>query len=112
MENYGSRGCSFILRHAVSLKEGIVQVDMRYFIEKLLSSCGEEELQECATPAGKDLFTVDDKSPLLAEKVRRLFHTNVAKLLYLTKQARPNILTTTGFLRVTKATVQDRKKLR
>lgn len=96
------------------LKEGSVQVNMQYFIEKLLLSCGEEELQESATPAGKDLFMVDRKSPVLAEKMRRLFHTNVAKLLYLTKRARPDILTATGFLctRVTKATVQDRKKLR
>ena len=57
---------------------------------------------------------MDEKSPLLAEKMRRLFHTNVAKLLYLTKRARPDILTATGFLctRVTKATVQDYRKLR
>ena len=93
------------------LKDGSVQVDMRYFIKKLLSSCGEEELQECATPAGKDLFTVDEKSPVLAEKMRRLFHT---KLLYLTKRAHPDILTATGFLCtcVTKATVQDCKNFR
>ena len=46
--------------------------------------------------------------------MQRIFHTYIAKLLYLTKQARPDILTATGFLctHVTKATVQDKKKLR
>ena len=39
---------------------------------------------------------------------------NVAKLLYLTKRARPDILTAVGFLctRVTRATMQDKLKLR
>ena len=67
------------------MKEGSVQVNMQYFIEKLLQFCGEEELQECVNPAGKDFFTVDKKSPVLGEKMRRLFHTHVAKLLYLKK---------------------------
>ena len=96
------------------LKEGSLQVNMQYFIEKLLLPCGEEQLQECVTPA---IFTVDEKSLASVEKMRRLFHTNVAKLLSLTKRARADIMTTmtaTGFLctLVTKATVQDVKKLR
>jgi len=51
---------------------------------------------------------------MLAEPERKEFHTTVAKLLYLTKRARPEIATATGFLctRVTKATEQDRIKLR
>ena len=71
-------------------------------------------LEKTASPAGKDIFTVDPKASMLDEKLRRAFYTNVAKLLYLMKRARPDIMTAIGFLctGVTKATVQDQKKLR
>ena len=44
---------------------------------------------------------------------RKLFHTNVAKLSYLRKRARPDVVTPIGFLctRVTKATAQVCLKL-
>ncbi len=42
-----------------------------------------------------------------------MFHTETAKLLFLAKRVRPDILTVVSFLctRVTRATVEDRKKL-
>jgi hypothetical protein len=50
---------------------------------------------------------------VLPEEERKNFHSVVAKLLYLSKRARPDILTTVSFLctRVTKATVEDKRKL-
>ena len=88
-------------------------IDMTNFVEQLLDKCGEENLVEYQCPATKQLFNVDEKAPTLAEQDRKLFHTNVAKLLYLTKRARPDVMTPVGFLctRVTKATTQDRIKL-
>ena len=51
--------------------------------------------------------------PALAEKPRQLFHTTVARILYLVKRIRTDALTVTSFLctRVTKATEEDQSKL-
>ena len=70
-------------------------------------------LCEFNCPTTKDIFTVDSSAKLLSQPGRKQFHTNVAKLLYLSKHARPDILTAVGFLctRVTQASVQDRVKL-
>jgi len=97
----------------IMMKDGCVVIDMQNFIDKLLEEHG-EELREFATPADKNIFVVDEKAKVLVEAERKLFHTAVAKLLYLTKRARPDIMTPISFLctRVTKATEQDRIKLR
>jgi hypothetical protein len=97
----------------IMMKDGCVVIDMQNFIDKLLEEHG-EELREFATPADKNIFVVDEKAKVLVETERKLFHTAVAKLLYLTKRARPDIMTPISFLctRVTKATEQDRIKLR
>lgn len=88
-------------------------IDMRNFIDKLLEEHG-EELHEFATPTDKNIFVVDEKAKILVEAERKVFHTAVAKLLHSTKRARPDIMTPTSFLctLVTKATEQDRIKLR
>mmetsp|Transcript_1494 Transcript_1494/g.2315 ORF Transcript_1494/g.2315 Transcript_1494/m.2315 type:complete len:129 (+) Transcript_1494:204-590(+) len=72
--------------------------DMSNFVQKLLLTCGEENLREFTSPAGKDLFAVTEQAVALTEQERKKFHTNVAKLLYLTKRARPDILTAVSFL--------------
>jgi hypothetical protein len=65
------------------------------------------------TPATATLFEHPD-SPLLPEKERERFHSLTAKLLYMAKRARPDILTTVSFLttRVLEATVADWMKLK
>jgi membrane-bound inhibitor of C-type lysozyme len=67
-----------------------------------------------ATPAALDLFDIDDDSPLLSGDSKEAFHTSVAKLLYLSKRARPDILLPVTFLctRVQYPTEQDLKKLK
>jgi len=98
----------------IIMKKGFAVIDMSHFIERLLDSSGETNLRKFMSPAGKDIFSVQDKATLLPEPERKMFHTSVAKLLYLSKRSRPDILTAVGFLctRVTRATVQDRLKLR
>jgi hypothetical protein len=50
---------------------------------------------------------------VLDAAAQKKFHTIVAKLIYLAKRARPDILTATSFLctRVTKPSKSDRRKL-
>jgi hypothetical protein len=66
------------------------------------------------TPEASHLFQVNNKSPgyLTMEKTN-LFHTMVAKLLFLAKRAQPDILTAVSFLctRVKKPDVDDYKKI-
>ena len=64
------------------------------------------------TPAKKDLFTVDDGSEQLDEQQGEIFHSVVAKLLYVSKRARTDAQLAIAFLcnRVS-CTEQDRKKL-
>ena len=50
------------------------------------------------TPAVKHLFQVDDKVTPLSEKGATIFHTFVAKALFLAKRAYPDIVMAVAFL--------------
>jgi hypothetical protein len=65
------------------------------------------------TPATALLFEVKE-SPLLPDKEREFFHSTAAKLLYMAKRARPELLTVVAFLttRVLAPTVADQDKLK
>ena len=95
----------------ICLEDGYVTVDMIHYIEKMLESV--TNLEESSVLANKNIFVVDEKSPLLPVLEHKRFHTLVAKLLFLSKRARPEISTSNGFLctRVTKATAEDKLKL-
>ena len=84
---------------------GQVKITMEGLIKELLEDC--KEISGVApTPAKPDLFTVkpDTSNPLLLTSAREFFDSITAKLLYLSKRARPDILTPVAFLtkRVTK----------
>ena len=66
------------------------------------------------TPANAHLFEVSDDRDALTSKKQRIFHSCVAKLLFVAKRSRPDILTAISFLttRVTKPNVDDWGKLR
>ena len=65
------------------------------------------------TPAGDNLFKIDETSTALGESGREFFHSLTAKLLYLGKRVRPDILTAISFLtkRVQHPTKEDMEKL-
>jgi hypothetical protein len=65
------------------------------------------------SPANANLFKINNASKLLNDNDKKYFHSTVAKLLYLGKRIRPDILTTISFLarRVNSPTVEDFKKL-
>ena len=70
--------------------------------------------EKSETPAAMNLFSIDESSDMLEDDERESFHTIVAKLLYLAKRARPDILLAITFLctRVQSPTKEDLKKLR
>jgi hypothetical protein len=91
--------------------KGAVKIDMTFYIEKVLADYAEVEPQ--TVPARKNLFSVDGKSEVLNQGEAKKFHTTVARLLYLSRRGRPDIITVVGFLctRVKEPAVEDYKKL-
>jgi len=67
----------------------------------------------CKTPAGPNLFTISEESSLPSERDKSKFHTITAKLLYISKRVRPDILLAVNFLttRVQHPTEEDWAKL-
>jgi hypothetical protein len=53
---------------------------------------------QVSTPATLQLFDVDEEAAVLSAGEKQLFHSFVAKLYYLPKRARPDILTALSFL--------------
>jgi hypothetical protein len=88
-----------------------VEVSMDFFLSKLLKPY--EFLPVRQTPGTRTVYQVNTQAEKLKEVEQRVFHTETAKLLFLAKRVRPDILTVVSFLctRVTRATVEDRKKL-
>ena len=66
-----------------------------------------------ATPANQNLFNIDENSQPITESESQAYHTSTAKLLFLAKRARPDLLTAVAFLttRVKAPTIEDFDKL-
>jgi hypothetical protein len=93
-------------------KTGKVKITMNKYVEDFLEECHDIE-GIAVTPAHDGLFKVNTMSKLLTLENKQKFHTRVAKLLYLGKRTRPDILIATVFLttRVLKPTEEDELKL-
>ena len=89
-------------------------IDMFEHLGESIELFGEELLGKVTSCAAKGLTEVDSKSQRLDTKRSKLFHSVVAKLLFISKRARPDIEPTVNFLctRVTKSTEQDWLKLK
>jgi hypothetical protein len=113
MVNYREGGKEFFIpRNAAALKpEDKIIVDMQDYLQQVLN--GVQGLKRKSIPGGRNTFQVDLESALLNEQQSAWYHTITAKLLYLAKRARPDILTVVSFLctRVTKPTEEDMNKL-
>ena len=70
-------------------------------------------IKQRAAPGNKSYFILDHDAAVLLEIQRKIFHTTTAKLVYLAKRARPDILTFTSFLctHVKAPTEEDLQKL-
>jgi len=85
------------------------EISMKPYIDEVLQLYGKED-RTCVTPAKTNLFSVSKE----AQKIDGvLFHSIVAKLLYLGKRGRPDILLLIQFLctRVKGPTIEDQQKL-
>ncbi len=86
------------------------EISMDSYIEDVLKMYG-ERVKEFMTPAKQQLFVVNRNAKPLVEKEK--FHSIVAKLLYLGKGSRPDILLPVQFLctHVKSPTINDKTKL-
>jgi hypothetical protein len=84
---------------------------MRSYVNEVKFFYGKHNLREYIVPATGNLFQVDDKSEALSNKAK--LHSIVAKLLYLGKCGRPDILMPAQFLctRVQAPMKEDATKL-
>ena len=82
------------------------------YISDLLELC-EHIAGAAQTPAGNDLFSVREDSIMLDISDKEFFHSLTAKLLYLGKRVRPDLLTAVSYLtkRVLCPNSDDMKKL-
>jgi hypothetical protein len=101
---------SYLAMNMLVDTEGI-HLDMIAYIEKCLE--GKKIGRSTFSPATDDLFEVPEDGVLLSEMEKKMFHSDVAKLLYLAKRTRGQILTAVSHLsgRVNVATVDDQVKL-
>jgi hypothetical protein len=94
-------------------EEGKVKFSMHDYVDGLLDEAPDDMDGLAVTPAENDLFTMRGDAELLNDKRAKTFQHLMAKTLYLSKIARPDLLPTVSFLttRVTKPNVYDWKKL-
>jgi Reverse transcriptase (RNA-dependent DNA polymerase) len=83
---------------------GKVKVTMKHLVDEIIAGCG--VVQERKTPATEDLFEVRDTVAKLSPVDRDYFRSYTAKLLYIGKRVKPEMLTAISFL-TTRATAPD-----
>jgi hypothetical protein len=90
-----------------------VTISMRTYLQEAIKECKMRVSRQTSTPAKNDLFFIDKTSNTLNKLESKTFHSVVAKLLYVSLRARPDILLAISFLctRVSKSTKQDQQKL-
>ena len=93
--------------------EKAVEFDMRHHLEEALEMFTGDTGKNVNSPAAIHLFEVNENCEKLNEKDAALFHSTVAKLLFVSKRARPDIMVAIAFLttRVSKSDKDDWKKL-
>ena len=95
-------------------KDRKVEISMKKQIEEAIDWFGETISNKPVTPANKNLLSVNNDATPLNERKQDIFHSIVAKLLYIAKRGRPDIETTVSFLctRVARSTIEDWFKLK
>jgi hypothetical protein len=95
--------------------EGEVKITMFQYVEEIIMLFYEHDRSDktAKTPAAEHLFKVNDETMSLSPRHATVFHNFVAKCLFLTKRARPDISTAVAFLttRVKGPDQDDWKKL-
>lgn len=96
----------------IDRKDCSVTISMSKFVEDMLKFAKIDKGGP-ATPTALNVFEISPDKKLLDQDEAKMFHTLVAKMLYLAKRTRPDLLTVVAFLttRVQSLTVEDRSKL-
>ena len=91
--------------------EGQVRLSQKKYVDDLISETG--TTGTVLTPALDNLFVLDHSAEKLNGEDTKAFHTVVAKILYLAKRTRPDLLVAVSHLvtRVQAPTSQDKQKL-
>ena len=94
--------------------EKAVQFNMTTHVKEALSSFPEEITKTDNTPAVRNLSKVNEECENLGEKASTKFHSEIAKLSFVGKRVRPDIIVVIAFLstRVSKPDTDDWKKLK
>jgi hypothetical protein len=96
-------------------EENKVKITMFAYVKEIvdLFQKHDDTTRTAATPAAEHLFKVDEDAQKLSQSQATIFHHFVAKCLFATKRARPDISTAMAFLttRVKGPDEQDWKKL-
>jgi len=93
---------------------GKVVLSMIEYVKAMIIECPPELMQGSAqTPAASHLFNIREDAEKLDQDEAEIFHHLVAKILYLAKRTRPDLLLAVSFLstRVRDPDVDDWKKL-
>jgi hypothetical protein len=94
---------------------GQVKVTMLPYVKEIVENFTKQsgDLKTATTPAAEHPFKIDNDAVKLSEEMGKVFHNFVAKCLFLTKRARPDIHTAVAFLttRVREPDEDDWKKL-
>ena len=90
-----------------------VKFTMTDYVDGLLNEMTDDMKGVAVTPAASHLNEVNDKAEKLSDAKRDTFHHLTAKLLYLSKRARPDLQTAVSFLttRIVHPDIDDWKKL-
>jgi hypothetical protein len=96
-------------------ERGSVRISMKPYVEEMVQLFHKYDPTDkiASTPAAEHLFKVDEASDKLSIKMATVFHHFVAKALFATKRARPDIAVAVAYLttRVKEPDVDDWKKL-
>jgi hypothetical protein len=94
--------------------DGTANIKMKDYIKEAIADFGEDITRSATTPAKKNLFELSEDSGALTDGDRDIFHSVVAKLLYVSKRGRLDIQLPIAFLctRVSCSTEQDWSKLK
>ena len=79
-------------------EKGKVKFIMNDYVENLIDEIPEEMSGTAATPASNHLFSVNEKAEKISDENSEKYHHLTAKLLYLSKRARPDLQTAVAFL--------------
>ena len=91
-----------------------IEMEMKSQIEEAIEWLGEDIDSTPKSPANRNLFSEKEGAEELIGEKSDTFHSIVAKLLYISKRARPDIEVAVAYLctRVSKSTDDDWKKLK